>query len=157
MTGVTLAARTLDAAALAPFAVVVEPPAAIGDRTHYGDWLAPVEGLTLHFHVNRVVARKGPIPLSRIERHPHAAQAFVPLNVTRYLVTVVPDDADGAPDPDRALCMIVPGTLGVIYRPGVWHAGMTALDREGQFAVLMQRGAPDDDVFADIPPLTLTI
>ena len=51
--------------------------------------------------------------------------------------------------------MVVPGNVGVIYRTGVWHAGMTALDHDAQFAVMMWRGAQDDDVFETIPPLAV--
>jgi ureidoglycolate lyase len=91
-----------------------------------------------------------------MERHPHAAQIFLPLDVSRYLVTVMPADAKGRPDPAHALSMVLPGTLGVVYRPGIWHAPILVLDRDGHFAVMMQRGAPDDDVIFTIPPLTLT-
>ena len=130
-------------------------PDAHGARTHYSDWVAPADGLALQFHTNSVAVSEGPISLDRMERHPHSAQVFVPMAVSRYLVTVMPAALDGAPDPAGILCMVLPGTVGVIYRKNVWHSGVTVLDTDGSFAVLMLRGAPDDDVFAPVGPLSL--
>jgi len=90
-----------------------------------------------------------------VEHHPHAAQLFLPMGVSHYLVTVMPSDAVGSPDSAHALAFVVPGTLGVAYHPGTWHAGIAVLDAEASFAVLMWRGEKDDDVFAAIPPIEL--
>ncbi len=139
--------------ALARHAVLVEPPAAPGDRRIYSDWLSPVAGLSLQFHLNHVAPVALPLTLTRVECHPQAAQVFLPVDVDRYLVTVMPGGA--APDPAGAISVVLPGTVGVVYRPGAWHAGMTVLGRPGHFAVLMWRGAVDDDRFADIAPLTI--
>lgn len=144
-----------DAAAFAPFGALITGPAQAGDRRMYSDWLPPVSGLQFQFHVNAVTASALPLVINRMEHHPHAAQVFLPLHVGRYLVTVMPPDAQDQPDPSRALCMVMPGNVGVIYRPGAWHAGVTALDRDAEFAVLMWRGALDDDVFVTIPPLAV--
>jgi len=67
----------------------------------------------------------------------------------------MPSDAAGSPDSAHGLAFVVPGTLGVVYRPGTWHAGIAVLDAEASFAVLMWRGEKDDDVFAAIPPIEL--
>jgi ureidoglycolate lyase len=144
-----------DVASFAPFGAFVEAPACVGERRMYNDWLAPVEGLRPQFHVNRVAASTLPLTIARVECHPHAAQAFLPLDVGRYVVTVMAADASGAPDPASMRAFLLPPTLGVVYRAGVWHAGITALDREASFAVLMWRGRPDDDVFVDVPPITV--
>lgn len=149
-----IAATVTAPAALARFAVLVEPPAHPGDRRLYSDWLAPVAGLGLQFHVNHVSPSALPCVVTQVEAHPHAAQVFLPVDVDRYLVTVMP--GGDAPDPAGALAIILPGTTGIVYRPGAWHAGMTVLGRRGHFAVLMQRGAADDDRFAAIAPLTVT-
>lgn len=152
----TLIPTPPDAAAFARFGALIEGPHLLGDRRMYSDWLSPVAGLELQFHINAVGPSDMPLVLAQVEHHPHAAQVFVPVDVSRYVVTVMPSDATGAPDPAQAISMILPGTMGVIYRPGVWHAGVTVLDRRAHFAVLMYRGAPDDDVFVKIPPLTLS-
>ncbi len=138
----------------AAYGAIIDRPAQFGERAFYSRWLGG-EGLAPVFHVNKVPATVVPAVIDRLERHPHAAQCFVPLDVSRYLVTVAPSLADGTPDLDQVETFIVPGTLGVIYAPGVWHAGISVIDREGAFAVLMWRGANDDDVFTEISPLQL--
>ena len=148
-----IAALTVPPQALSRFAVLVEPPAHPGDRRLYSDWLAPIPGLDLHFHMNHVAPSALPLEIARVEAHPHAAQVFLPVDVDRYVVTVMPGGE--TPDHSGAISVILPGTVGIAYRPGAWHAGMTVLGRRGHFAVLMQRGAADDDRFAAIPPLTV--
>jgi len=144
-----------NAAAFAPYGALVTGPAQAGDRRLYSDWLVPVAGLQFQFHVNAVTTSALPLVIDRMEHHPHAAQVFVPLHVGRYLVTVMPPDAAGQPDPAGVLCMVMPGNVGVIYRPGAWHSGVTALDDDAQFAVMMWRGAVDDDVFVPVPPISV--
>lgn len=150
-----LLARDPDPAAFAAYGALIEAPSLHGDRRLYSDWLAPVPGLALQFHINSVARSDLPVTLDRMERHPHAAQVFLPLNVGRYLVTVMPSRAGGRPDPAGALSMVLPGTVGVVYRSGCWHSSVTVIDRDAQFAVLMWRGAEDDDVFGEVAPLTI--
>lgn len=140
-----------------PFGAFIVMPEAVGERRHYGDWLQPVPGLAPQLYTNRVAPTATPLTLARVERHPHAAQVFLPLSAARYLVTVMPSDAAGRPQPALARAFVLPRTLGVAYRPGVWHAGITAIDEDASFAVLMWRGAPDDDVFAAIEPITVDV
>jgi ureidoglycolate lyase len=148
-----LTARDPDPAAFAPFGAFVQPPAAVGERSMFGRWLEPVAGLSQQCHLNRVTPSTLPLSVDRVECHPHACQLFLPIQVSRYLVTVMPSDEDGAPDSARALAFLLPGTLGVVYHPGTWHAGISVLDAEATFAVLMWRGGEEDDVFAPIPRL----
>lgn len=129
------------------------PPERVGDRAMFSEWLAPVAGLSQQCHVNRVEPSALPLTIDTVEHHPHAAQVFLPLGVSRYLVTVMPSTESGEPNPSGALAFIVPGTVGVAYRPGVWHTGIAALDTTGSFAVLMWRGRADDDVFATVDPV----
>lgn len=138
----------------APFGSFIDRPAQAGQRQFYSQWLGGA-GLAPVFHVNNVLPSTLPLTLNKLERHPHAAQCFVPLDVSRYLVTVAPSLPDGSADMARLKSFVLPGTIGVVYAPGVWHAGASVLDRAGAFAVLMWRGANDDDVFADIAPTQL--
>lgn len=146
-----------DAVAFLPYGRLVIPPDARGDRRFYSDTLhlrpetsAPV------LHVNRVEAQTLPVTVEKVERHPFAAQCFFPLDVSRYAILVMPSDDAGRPRPDQALAFLMPGTMGVIYSPGVWHMGATVFDRDGHFTVLMWRGGPlQDDDFRTIPPITL--
>lgn len=140
--------------AFAPYGQFITRPAAHGQRQFYSDTL-PVAGLSPVLHTN--FNRPTPLPatIGKLERHPHAAQAFIPLDVARYIVTVCPALADGSPDLDRVLSFAMPGTEGVIYARGVWHAGASVLDCDGSFAVLMWRGQANDDEIIEISPLTL--
>lgn len=138
----------------APFGAIIDAPDKAGTRRFYSDWLgggAPDPVL----HTNAVAAASLPLTLTSLECHPHAAQCFMPLDVSRYLVTVAKSDASGAPLLDTLVSFVLPGTRGVIYGRGVWHASAAVLDRLGHFAVLMWRGLPDDDVFIDIAPRRL--
>jgi len=137
---------------------LVTPPNGHGARAFYSEALRahPAQSQPM-LHVNSVAAQSLPLTVLRVERHPHAAQCFFPLDVARYGVLVMPSTAPGAPDTTRALCFLMPGTMGVIYHPGTWHMGATVFDRDGHFTVLMWRGGPrEDDEFYTIPPLTLT-
>jgi len=150
--------QTPDDMLFAPFGRFMVPPSGIGERQFYSDALAAKsEESALVFHINNVKSATLPITKNTVERHPHAAQCFVPLDVSRYVVMVMPSKADGTPDVTRTLAFLVPGTMGVIFNPGVWHLGATVLDRPGHFAVLMWRGgAEPDDEFYDVPAVTLT-
>lgn len=137
-----------------PFGAIIDAPGTLGTRRLYSDWLggdAPDPVL----HTNAVAAVSLPVTLNSLECHPHAAQCFVPLDVSRYLVTVAKSDASGNPLLDTLVSFVLPGSRGVIYRRGVWHASAAVLDRMGHFAVLMWRGLSDDDVFLDIAPRRL--
>jgi len=149
----TVTAQGPDPALFEPFGAFLGPPDQVGGRAHFGAWLKPVPGRSQQCHLNRVAPSTFPVVLDQVERHPHAAQIFLPVGVSRYLVTVMPSDPSGGPDAEKAVAFVVPGTLGVAYRPGTWHAGISALDAEASFAVLMWRGGSDDDVFSAIPPI----
>ena len=150
-----LTAREPDPTAFAPFGAFLQPPAAVGERSMFSRWLEPVAGFSQQCHLNRVTPSTLPMTVDRVECHPYASQVFLPMGVSRYLVTVMPPDAAGTPDATQALAFLLPGTLGVVYHPGTWHAGIAELDSEATFAVLMWHGGEKDDVFAPIPPLAV--
>ena len=125
--------RAPEAALFAPYGAFIDVPARVGDRRLYSEWLTPVVDLAPQFHTNRVAASALPLTIDRMERHPHAAQVFLPLDATRYVVTVMAADATGAPDAASACAFLLPPTLGVVYRAGVWHAGIATLDRVVDF------------------------
>ncbi len=159
MSGLVVPLTAPEATAFAPYGRFVTGPDLPGTRAFYSDSLHerdPRSAAVLH--VNHVSPASLPLAATKVERHPRAAQCFFPLDVARYVVVVMPSGPDGLPLPDKALGLVLPGTMGVIYNPGVWHLGATVLDRPGHFVVLMWRGglAQDDD-FRTIPPLTLTL
>ncbi len=146
-----------DPRAFAPYGTFVTPPARFGEREFFSDHLGGRgAGAEPVLHVNKVRAVTLPHELDLVERHPRADQVFLPLDVARYLVVVMPSDAAGGPLPDAALSFVVPGTVGVIYHANVWHAGAAVLDRTGNFAVLMwRRGDDGDDEFRAIPHVAI--
>ena len=89
----------------------------------------------------------GKLPITAVimERHRYSAQVFLPLDVERFFVLVAPHLPIGGPDMARARGFIVPGNLGISYRPDTWHHPSIVLDRPGVFAVLLWRdGTPND-------------
>jgi ureidoglycolate lyase len=149
--------QTPDPVGFEPFGAFLQPPAEVGERAMFSEWLEAVPGTSPQYHINRVTPSTLPFTLDQVEHHPHASQLFLPLGVSRYLVTVMPSDDAGAPDWEKAMAFLVPGTLGVAYHPAIWHAGIAVLDAEASFAVMMWRGREDDDVFAQIPPLEVRL
>lgn len=151
--------RAPDPVDFAPYGDFIRPPDRPGRRAFYSEALQPrPSGADPVLHVNHVAPTVLPMTVTGLERHPHAAQCFMPLDVARYVVLVMPADRTGAPDVSRALGFLLPGTMGVIYHRNVWHLGATVLDRPGHFTVLMWRGgAQEDDVFRTISPLTLAL
>ena len=158
MTGLVVCPVAPDDEAFAPFRRFVTPPDLPGERAFYSEMLRERDSQSAPvLHVNHVPETRLPIRISKIERHPHAAQCFFPLDVARYVVMVMPSDPNGDPVVEQTLAFVTPGNTGVIFHPNVWHLGATVLDRPGQFTVLMWRdGARPDDAFRAIPPLTLS-
>lgn len=141
-------ATAVTAEALAPYGTLISPPARPGERAFYTEWLGSTSpDATPRLHVNFVPHTALPCVISALERHPHAAQIFLPLAVSRYLIVVAPTLANGRPDVDKLEAFLAPGNRGVIYRANTWHAGATSLDSDGKFAVSMWRNDRDDDEF----------
>lgn len=157
MTNLVVPLSQPDAEAFAPYGRFLLPPAEPGSRLFYSDALdARTEISAPVLHINHVIPVTLPIVAVKIERHPYAAQCFIPLDVSRYIVMVMPSDANGDPCPDQALSILMPATTGVIYNPGTWHLGMTVVDRPAHFTVLMWReNSPQDDEFRTIPAITI--
>lgn len=159
MTGFVVTLQEPDAEVFAPYGRFITPPDAVGSRALYSDAFTTHPAKSdLVVHVNHVRPSSLPLTATRIERHPHAAQCFIPLDLARYVVVVMPSDEDDQPDLSAAVGFLVPATVGVIFNPRAWHLGATVLDRPGHFTVLMWRDGTDaDDEFVTIPRLTLTM
>ncbi|WP_375466034.1 ureidoglycolate lyase [uncultured Methylobacterium sp.] len=141
--------------AFAPFGDLLVAPA-LGPRQ---DRAAAIEngraGVPLNVALVRSEPSSGLMPLTRMERHPHSSQAFLPLAVGSYLVVVAPD-RDGRPDEAALRAFRVPGHAGINYRAGAWHAHMMTATEPGTFAMLVHEdGTEADCVFAAIAPVTL--
>lgn len=155
MTMRTLTVAPVTPEAFAPFGALLLPPEEPGERALYSDWLAEPAAVPLQMHLNAVAPSMLPVTLIEAERHPAAAQAFVPVDVAIYLVVVF--GSGDEPDLAGARAFLVPGTVGVVFAPGVWHASATVLVEKANFCVLMRRrnDGSDDEVAPLDEPLRI--
>lgn len=142
-----IVAEPLTAEGFAPFGEVLDYPGEPG-RVFFNRGLANARPAA---RVDLSVARLAPaarLPLRAevMERHEHSSQTFLPVDVCRYLVIVAPAASDG-PDESRARAFVAGGRQAVTYHAGVWHHGMTVLDRPGSFWVLMWCAGSGDEEF----------
>lgn len=147
-----LTAQKLTLEAFTPFGHVLTLPDGPG-RTDYSH--APENWrdgrATLCFRSSLTEPTTLPFQATQMERHRYSSQAFLPIDVSRYLVLVAPHGDDGGPDMRQARLFEVDGRTGINYAPDVWHHPMTVLDRPAIFATVMfvDRG-PDDEEFVDL-------
>ena len=94
-----------------------------------------------------------PYTLDLLERHPDGAQAFIPMSLDAYLVTVA-EDANGEPVNIRAF-FAGPGQ-GINYHRNTWHGVLTPLSAPGLFAVVDRIGeTPNLEEHHLTTPLTI--
>lgn len=140
--------------AFAPFGQLLDTP---GDQPRV-DRVASLRNGRPNAQPNMALTRALPaaLPLrvKNLERHPFSSQAFLPLDVRRYLVLVAPG-RDDAPDLAGLRAFAVPGTVGINYAAGTWHHGLTALDAPGIFALFDWEDGTAGDV--DIRPVERAI
>ncbi|HWJ75461.1 MAG TPA: ureidoglycolate lyase [Kaistia sp.] len=145
----TLKAEPLDAASFAPFGHVLDlsaPSLTLLDELQN---LRP--GARARLSLATVEPIGLPLRVEEMERHAFSSQAFVPREVSRYLILVAPPGPT-APELSAIRAFIVPGTLGIIYRANTWHHPMRTLDRPGSFAVVtFVDGTQDDEEFRPVP------
>lgn len=141
----------LTVSAFAPFGQVIEMPPP-GGRTNITPFLENLrEQAGVKLHISNRAPTSLPYVHWRMERHRYSSQAFIPLNVSRYLVVVAPHAKSGGPELRGARAFCARGDQGINYRANAWHAPMAVLDREGQFAVFMwQDGTAADEEFVEL-------
>lgn len=150
-------AQLLTPGLFSPFGGVIEH---IGHERRHGiatafdgDGQAPARRLWVS---NITTPATLPLRLAAMERHPHSAQFFIPLDTAGYLVAVCPALSDGSPDLAALQAFVAGSHQGVLYGRNVWHHPMVALDRPA-FVVSMAQGCADDDVFAEIDTPTTVL
>lgn len=140
--------------AFAPFGQLLDTP---GDQSRV-DQVARLHnarpGALANMAVTRALPAALPFRVRALERHPFSSQAFIPLDVARYLVLVAPG-RDEAPDLSGLCAFAVPGTIGINYTAGTWHHGLTALDAPGIFTLFDFEDGTAGDV--EIRPLDVAI
>ena len=131
-----LIAQPLTAEAFAPFGQVIVAPEKPG-RAFLGSLIENRrDAAALDFSLSHTAASALPFEARLMERHPVSSQAFLALDVARFLVIVAPTIEDG-PDMSRAQAFIGSAGQALVYAPATWHHGMIALDRPGRFAIIM--------------------
>ena len=144
-------ARTITAAAFAPFGTLIDSDAKAAEIINDGttrrhsdlaslDLRAPDRDPVLGIYVAQ--ARPFPLRIEKLERHRQAAQVFLPLGAHRFVVVVA---AGGdAPDWDRVQGFITAPGQGVSLKRGCWHHGLIALADGDRFAVIEGGGYRSD-------------
>ena len=151
-----LAARPLDAAALAPFARVLDGPhGSVVPAVLEPGTLPGAPALTL---LHPAASTEPPV-ITFLERHPHSTQTFLPLGVGRWLVAVAPTGADGLPDLAGLMAFHAGPEDVICIARDVWHAPLTVLDRPARFAMIMWKtDAGTDGVLHTLPdPLRISL
>lgn len=141
--GMRVAVEPITPEEFEPFGRIISAPPSIG-RESFADALdhdqRPAVLSTTHVGPSEL-----PLTIDQLERHPHSSQTFLPLDVSRWIVVVSP-----GPTAEGLLAFTVGSGLGVSFNRGTWHAGLTALDREAHFAVLMWKDGLTDDEFMSL-------
>lgn len=78
-----------------------------------------------------------PLRLEKLERHPLASQAFMPLSGEPYLVVVAPA---GELNPATIVAFLAQPNQGVNYHRGTWHHFCLALHKPCDFLVIDRGG-----------------
>ncbi|RKQ73497.1 ureidoglycolate lyase [Oceanibaculum indicum] len=131
-----LKASPLTPEGFVPFGRVVAAPEQPG-RAFLGSLIENRrEAADLDFSLTHTAASPLPFEARLMERHPLSSQAFLALDVARFLVIVAPSGSNG-PEMGQAQAFIGSAGQALVYAPGTWHHGMVALDRPGRFAIIM--------------------
>lgn len=138
-------ARPIDNESFAPYGQLLDVPETPGRYDFQAELFNGRSDAAPNLLLARAEAKSLPIDMEVMERHPQSSQAFFPLDASRYIVLVCPDSTDGGPDMTRLDAFLVGAGQGINYSPGTWHHPLTALDRAGNFAVLVWENGSDAD------------
>jgi ureidoglycolate lyase len=149
--------RALNGSDFAPFGEVFEPPP-LGQRRHLA---ASFQNMRSHARLDCYINHREPTALphsvSMMERHAFSSQAFMPFQVSRYVVAAAPTAKLGGPDTSKLRAFVADRNQAINYRAGIWHCPLIVLDEAGKFVVLMWKdGSEGDEEFVDLAePLQL--
>ena len=158
----SIRAEPLTVGAFAPFGIVCDWRTLPGRPVNEGrgercDWpVAPghaAAATSPATAVYRIAPSVLPYTITLMERHPGSEQLFIPLTDNAFLVAV-------SPDPASVPCRAFIGRAGqaVLYRAGLWHLPLVALDTAGAFLMQMwETGDPAQDCETrSVPPLIVS-
>lgn len=147
-----IVARPLTAEAFAPFGEVV----ALGAGQPGSDaYAADLANRRPDARLNVSISRSSPIALplkvKAMEMHPHSAQAFLPIEISRYLILVCGKTADGGPDIGGIRAFIAQADQGINYKPATWHHPFTVLDAPSRQVMLRyDKDDAEDTLWHDV-------
>jgi ureidoglycolate lyase len=148
---IRLTPAPLTAEAFAAYGQVLEMPAQAGRQDFAARLVNGRGSAQQNFALIRIEPAPRPLSIHTIERHPASSQTFVPLDGGRYLVVVMRQGLDGGPDPARAKAFVATEHQAINYDAGIWHVGITALERPTSFCmVIFEDGSPDDCHFLQL-------
>ena len=137
-----LSVRALTKAAFAPFGDVIENADSIGvtainqgtAQRSDGVAIVDVDNGRPAIGVVRARARRWPLLVRMLERHPHGSQAFVPLDRHPFVVIAAP--AGLVVEPRQIEAFLAREGQGVNYHKGVWHHPLLAIRDQSVFLVV---------------------
>lgn len=148
---IDIATEPLTAAGFAPFGDVFAPPDVPGRTGSLARFRSDRAEAGLALSMTTAKPAILPLMVTKFERHPHSSQAFLPLDMPRFLVVVAPGSADTGPDLSQARAFVGTGPQAFNYMPDVWHAGFEVLGTRGSYAVLIWRdGSEADTIVFDL-------
>jgi len=153
---IRLQASPITGDAFAPFGTLIDVVAS-GERTDKADGIEHHQANpTFHLSTIGIAPSSLPFSITMMERHEFTSQSFLPLDAARYLLCVAKNDSDGWPIITSLRAFIVPKSVGITYRTGVWHHPMIALDEPASFAITMWYGDKPNEEFVDLSnPVTI--
>ncbi len=90
----------------------------------------------LNVSVGRAKPQTGPIKVSALERHDFSAQTFAPIVVGRWMAAVAPNLPNGQPNFEKLEAYVLDETIGICYRPNVWHHPFACFDKPAEMLML---------------------
>lgn len=103
-------------------------------------------------------ARRQPLgtSITMLERHVNSVQLIMPLDGAGHIVIVSLAGADGMPDLSTLAAFAFTASQGMIYRRGLWHHPIMAVDADARFLVQSwQDGTAADCEILAMEPTTL--
>jgi len=85
--------------------------------------------------------RTFPMLVDMMEKHPLGSQAFMPMKETTFLCFVAPPG--DFPNIQKMQSFIVPPSMGVNYKPDVWHFPLISTE-DTSFLVVDRKGSGDN-------------
>lgn len=127
-----------------------------GGASQKWDRLVPTEAFDGPMNLGLLRTRPGALQVTRLERHVHTHQFFVPMAPLPYVVVVAGNDPTG-PNLDELAAFLCRGDAGVNFHPGTWHSPLIVVREAVTFLTAMRQSVVPDIDLRELPhPISLT-